>query len=61
MVGGNTAALIPDYLDSFEAIAADIDKAQRYVHLEYFIFVHDKATKPIFEALRQVRESAVWK
>jgi cardiolipin synthase A/B len=59
MVGGNTASLIPNYLDSFEAIAADIDKAQKYVHLEYFIFVHDEATKPIFDALRRVRERGV--
>jgi cardiolipin synthase A/B len=51
--------LIPNYLDSFEAIAADIDKAQKYVHLEYFIFVHDEATKPIFDALRRVRERGV--
>jgi cardiolipin synthase A/B len=59
MVGGNTATLIPNYLDSFEAIAADIDKAQKYVHLEYFIFVHDEATQPIFDALRRVRERGV--
>ena len=59
MVGGNTATLIPNYLDSFEAIAADIDKAQKYVHLEYFIFVHDEATEPIFDALRRVRERGV--
>jgi len=59
MVGGNTAALIPNYLDSFEAIAADIDKAEKYVHLEYFIFVNDEATKPIFDALRRVRERGV--
>jgi cardiolipin synthase len=59
MVGGNTATLIPDYLDSFASIAADIDKAEKYVHMEYFIFVKDDATMPIFDAIKRARERGV--
>ena len=53
MVGGNTARLIDDYRASVAAIAEDIDRAERFVHVEFFILVHDDTTAPIFEAMRR--------
>ncbi len=51
MVGGNTATLIPDYLGSIQAMADEIDRAESYVHVEFFILVWDSDTKPFFDAL----------
>ena len=51
MVGGNTASLIPDYQGSIHAMADEIDRAERYVHVEFFILVWDEVTKPFFDAL----------
>ena len=51
MVGGNTARLIPDYAGSIEAMAAEIDRARDYVHVEFFILVWDEETKPFFDAM----------
>ena len=53
MAGGNTAELIEDYDGSIAAMAADIDRAERFVHVEFFILVHDETTAPFFEALRR--------
>lgn len=51
MVGGNRSILLPDYVGSIEAMAADIDRAKTYVHVEFFILVYDDTTKPFFDAL----------
>ena len=51
MIGGNTAELCDDYVGSIDAMIADIDPATDYVHVEFFIFVHDEATAPFFDAL----------
>ncbi|WP_066041326.1 cardiolipin synthase [Herbiconiux solani] len=51
LVGGNTATLIGDYDDSIRQMTADIQKAHRYVHAEFYILSYDKTTKPFFEAL----------
>ena len=51
MVGGNTARLLGDYTASIEAMAAEIDAAKEYVHVEFFILVGDEETKPFFDAL----------
>ena len=53
MIGGNTAELIDDYDGSIAAMAADIDRAERFVHVEFFILVHDETTAPFFDALRR--------
>ncbi len=51
MVGGNDVELLPDYHGSIAAMAAEIDCAERYVHVEFYILVHDAATRPFFDAL----------
>lgn len=51
MVGGNDVELLPDYRGSIAAMAAEVDRAQRYVHVEFYILVHDDATRPFFDAL----------
>jgi cardiolipin synthase len=49
MIGGNATTVAGDYLNSIKAIADDIDLARDYVHMEYFILVHDDSTRPVFE------------
>ena len=51
MVGGNAATLIEDYVGSLDAMIADIDTATEFVHVEFFILVHDPTTAPFFDAL----------
>lgn len=53
MLSGNTAALIEGYTDSFDAMIADIDAAQQFVHVEFYILVRDDATTPFFAALER--------
>lgn len=54
IVGGNTARLIDDYNDGFVQIAAEIDTATAFVHVEYFIVSLDKATQ-FFSPPRRTR------
>ena len=51
MIGGNTATLCDGYLDSIQSMIDDIDAASTYVHVEFFILVHDETTAPFFDAL----------
>jgi cardiolipin synthase len=60
ILGGNAVELLPDYAGVFERLVADIDAAQRHVHLLYYIYAADAATRPITEALaRAVRRGVV--
>ncbi len=51
LVSGNTAVLIGDYGDSIEAMAADIDTATAFVHVEFYIVSFDQTTKRFFAAM----------
>jgi cardiolipin synthase len=53
LVGGNEATLITDYQQSFDAMIAAIDRAERFVHVEFYIFTLDKTTAPFFDALER--------
>lgn len=53
MVGGNDVELLPDYHGSIAAMAAAIDQAQDYVHVEFYILVHDDVTRLFFDALER--------
>lgn len=53
MIGGNRATLNADYVGTVEAMAADVDSAQQFVHVEFFILVHDDTTNPLFDAMRR--------
>ncbi|PRY70155.1 cardiolipin synthetase 2 [Glaciihabitans tibetensis] len=51
VVGGNTAVLIDDYTGSIDAMAAEIDTATTFVHVEYFIVSLDSTTRGFFAAM----------
>jgi cardiolipin synthase len=59
MVRGNTAAICFDYEESFAQMAAAIREAKHYVHVEFYILVHDESTDDVFAALREVRARGV--
>ena len=44
-IGGNSARLIGDYRGSIDAMAADIDTATRFVHVEFFIVAFDDTSR----------------
>ncbi len=50
-MSGNSVQLSTDYEGGLKEIAKAIDKAEQYVHIEYFIIVLDESTEPIFKAL----------
>lgn len=59
MTAGNTAELIEGYTESIEAMAAAIDRAETYVHVEFFILVADESTEPMIAALERARDRDV--
>jgi cardiolipin synthase A/B len=59
MVGGTEASLLPDYDGTFIEMAAAIDEARDYVHVEFYILVLDETTAGFFDALRRARERGV--
>src|SRR6478735_6851556 len=52
-VGGNTASLYGDYQGSIDAMTAEIDKAQKWVHVEFFIVAWDDTTRGFFSAMER--------
>lgn len=59
MLSGNDAVLLDDYQHSIEAMIADIDTAQHYVHVEFYILVRDATTQPFFDALARATARGV--
>lgn len=59
MVGGNRAELLEDYNGSFDRMIADIDTAEDYVHVEFYIFALDPTTTPFFDAMARARQRGV--
>jgi len=57
--GGNTAHLIGDYQASIDAMAAEIDTAERFVHVEFFIVSLDTTTKEFFAAMERAVQRGV--
>ncbi|WP_229939422.1 cardiolipin synthase [Plantibacter cousiniae (nom. nud.)] len=51
--GGNTASLIGDYEASLHAMADEVDRAEQFVHVEFYILTCDRTTKPFFDALER--------
>lgn len=47
---GNNAELLPDYGESIAAMTAEVDRARRFVNVEYYIMAWDDVTAPFFEA-----------
>jgi cardiolipin synthase len=59
VMAGNTVELLPDYVGAVNRIVQDIDSAQRYVHLEYFMFADDKIVASVVDALVRARARGV--
>jgi cardiolipin synthase len=59
IVGGNEAHLIDDYEGSFAAMAADIDTAEHFVHVEFYIVAFDPTTAGFFGALERAVQRGV--
>jgi len=56
---GNTVELLTDYAGAVERIVHDIDGAERFVHLEYFMFADDTIGGPVLDALVRARKRGV--
>ena len=57
---GNDAKLFSDYGESIAAMTAEVEKAERFVNVEYFIMAWDDVTGPFFEACaRAVKRGVV--
>ncbi len=59
MVGGNSVELLPDYVSSIHAMAAEVDRAQQYVNVQFYILVADETTTPFFDALERATARGV--
>lgn len=53
MVDGNTATLLEDYNDTFAQMAAEVDKAEKFVHVEFYILSCDQTTVGFFDSLER--------
>lgn len=51
LVGGNHFTLHEDNHESMRVMAAEIDKAQHYVHFEFYITAYDEASKVLWDSL----------
>ena len=58
-LGGNTATLIGDYQASIDAMTADVDTAERFVHVEFFIVSLDDTTRGFFAAMERAVQRGV--
>lgn len=52
-VGGNEAELIGDYQASIDRMAAEIDTAERFVNVEFYIVAFDDTTRGFFAAMER--------
>ncbi|HIZ37561.1 MAG TPA: cardiolipin synthase [Candidatus Ruania gallistercoris] len=59
MLPNNRVDLIGEYEAMIAAMVADIDRAEQYVHVEFFILTHDETTAPFFDALARARRRGV--
>ncbi|WP_370618435.1 cardiolipin synthase [Mumia sp. Pv 4-285] len=56
---GNKVDLLPGYADSIAAMAAEIDTARSFVHVEFYISAWDDVTSPVFDALVRAADRGV--
>ena len=59
LCGGNQIALVGGQDAFLDRLAADIDQARRYVHLEFFALSCDDETEPVFQALERATARGV--
>jgi cardiolipin synthase len=53
LVAGNAAELIDDYAGALAAMAAEVDAATSFVHVEFYILSSDQATAGFFASLER--------
>lgn len=59
LIGSNSASLIGDYEGSIAAMTEAIRGAERYVHVEFYIFAYDRTTAAFFDALGEAAARGV--
>jgi cardiolipin synthase len=59
ILGGNSVELLPDSLGMIKRLAADIDAAQRHVHMVYFEIADDQDGQIVIDALIRVANRGV--
>jgi cardiolipin synthase A/B len=58
-VAGNHAVFFEDYHESIAAMAAEVDTAREFVHVQFYITAWDDVTEPFFAALVRATERGV--
>ena len=58
-VAGNHAVFFEDYHESIAAMAAEVDTAEQFVHVQFYITAWDDVTEPFFAALVRATERGV--
>jgi cardiolipin synthase A/B len=56
---GNAVEIFTDYAGCFEAMRREIDGAERFVHIEFYISAWDDMTGPLFESLAAAADRGV--
>lgn len=59
LIGGNWVTLHDTYTQNIFDIAADIDHAEEYVHIEFYILAYDSTTRPVFDAMERAIKRGV--
>ncbi|MFD1720592.1 cardiolipin synthase [Amnibacterium endophyticum] len=59
LVDGNVVHLLPHLDDQLAAIVAAVDRAERFVHVEFYILALDDTTRPFYAALARAVERGV--
>ncbi len=59
LVGGNKAELVEGYKYALERMAMDIDRANQYINVEFYIMSLDKTTKQFFDSLKAAHNRGV--
>jgi cardiolipin synthase len=55
----NSVELLPDYLVAIARIAEEIDRAERYLYIEYFALSRDEDTEAVFSAMERAQQRGV--
>lgn len=59
MTSDNRAIIHSEYAETINAMAARIDGAKRFVHVEFYILTLDDVTQPFFDALERAHNRGV--
>mgnify|MGYP004517231841 CR=1 FL=1 len=59
LVTGNSATVSTDYDKTLLQLAEEVDGAERFVHVEFYILNLDDSTRPLFDAMARALERGV--